>query len=149
MAYTTVVVQAGLILRDGFLQPGYVYIVSTAPAVSTGNLGLYAVLEQPGVNPFPLSDVRWCGSLSSFYRLESIDPSHFEGDIRDYLTALNRTYVVYYFANTVGGVRAYAQHASMPRDRFVVYDTDAWHCEQWNVASQFRYLGTEHHSEWA
>ena len=99
MSYTIVAVQAGLIPRDGYLQPGYVYLVSTGPAIRTADLGLYFVIEQPGVHPFPVRDGRWCASLSSFHRRDSIDPSHFEGDIRDYLTALDRSYIVYYFSD--------------------------------------------------
>ena len=149
MGYTTVVLASALVDRHGTKQPGYVYLVSTAIASATGNIGLYEVLIQPGVNPYPARDARWIATLAAMCRRDSIDPGNFHGDLRDYLTAVGKSYIVYYFVDAGGGwARAYVQHHAMPRDRFVVYDTDVYYHTEWRYAAHFRYLGVEHHPEW-
>ena len=149
MPYTTVAVRSSLIVRDGLLLPGFVYFSSNDEVIRTGNVGLYDVWTQPGVNPFPAYTAEWRGTLSAYYRTESIDPTQFDGDVRDLFTAMDKSYIVYYFSdNRARGVSVYTQHSTMPRDCFVVYSTDLWSSIDWHTASEFHYVGVEHDSEW-
>ena len=139
MPCVTVAVIPARVFRDGIKQPGFLYVVSNEEARRHGNLGLYDVWKQPGVNPFPVSIAEWVGTLAG---TNSIDPIYFQGDLRDLLTAVDSTYIMYYFTTDLQrrhGV-VYVQSSDMARDCCVVYAVDIRRCEDWFEASRFDYL---------
>ena len=142
MIYTTVAVGSMHIRWDGLLRPGYVYISSNEAAHSSGNLGLYDVWIQPGVNPFPVFDAEWLGTLSDSGVVRIRDPAELEGDLRDLCAAQERSYIVYYFSDfsmTGSGVDVFVE------DRYTipschVYETDVSSRGHWYRASRFTYM---------
>ena len=141
MNYTTVAVGSMHVRRDGLLRPGFVYISSNEAADSSGNLGLYDVWIQPGVNPFPVCDAEWLGTLSDSDVMTVRDPAELEGDLRELCAVQERSYIMYYFSDfsmTGSGVDVFVQDRySIPS--CLVYETDVSCGRHWYRASRFTY----------
>ena len=141
MNYTTVAVGSMHVRRDGVLRPGYVYISSNEAALAARNLGLYDVWTQPGVNPFPVWDADWLGTLSDSDVMTVNVPAELETDLRELCAVQERSYIMYYFRDfsmTGSGVDVYVQDRYSIPSSFI-YEVDISCGRHWYRATRFTY----------
>ena len=141
MSYTTVAVASAYVRRDGLLLPGFIYISSNEAADRAGDLGLYDVWLQSAVNPFPVYEAQWMGSLSDSDLVTVRDPAELEGTLRELCAEQERIYILYHFFHdsiTGSGVDVFVEdHYSVPT--CILYEADLWCGRQWYRATRFTY----------
>ena len=141
MSYTTVAVASMYVRRDGLLLPGFIYISSNEAADSAGNLGLYDVWLQSAVNPFPVCDAQWVGTLSDSDLVTVRDPAELAGTLRELCADQDRIYILYHFFDnsmTGSGVDVFVEDMYSVPSCFL-YEADISCGRHWYLATRFTY----------